>query len=459
MASTIVETLAGKISAFDLDNVPSDVRATASRCLIDISGVTIAGSNTDSANRARSHCAETYAPGNCRLIGSSTVLSAPGAALANGVAAHALDFDDNSYAGVVHGSAVVFPAVLSIAQQQAVSGKDLLDAFIVGLETEFALGKAFTNSIYDKGWWTTSVLGGFGAVAGAVRLMHMEPEAIARALSFVAVGAGAIRALRGADTKHFYCGRAAEAGVVAAMMADRGGSAPLDAFEDRNGVLRIINDSLFEDEYIEQLGLGFFLKDPGVDIKRYPVCYASHAAIDAVLEILNSNKLAPEDITDVTCLVPPVVASNLSFTAPVTGEQAQFSMQFSIAAAILFGNVGLDHLRQGTLENADLRDLMHRVTMNVSDLPSGAESRTDISPEWAKVSVITQAGMKHEIFCGSARGSSAHPLSDTEVDEKFIICAEQAIEPQHVSSCLASLRSLDEVCDVRSLFSFEASWE
>ncbi len=457
MASTIVETLAGKIAAFDVDNVPSDVRAIASRCLIDISGVTIAGSTTDSANRAQSFCRETYASGDCRLIGSDTLLSAPGAALANGVAAHVLDFDDNSYAGVVHGSAVVFPAVLSIAQQQAVSGKDLLDAFIVGLETEFALGKAFTNSIYDKGWWTTSVLGGFGAVAGVVRLMHMEPEAIARALSFVAVGAGAIRALRGADTKHFYCGRAAEAGVIAAMMADRGGSAPLDAFEDRNGVLRIINGSLFEDEYIEQLGLDFFLNDPGVDIKRYPVCYASHAAIDAMLEIFESNKLAPEDVAEVTCLVPPVVASNLSYAAPVTSEQAQFSMEFSIAAAILYGNVGLDHLRQGTLERTDLRDLMQRVTMNVGDLPSDVGSRTDISPEWAKVSVTTQAGTKHEIFCGSARGSSAHPLSDNEVDAKFVSCAEQVMKSEDVSSCLTSLRSLDEVCDVRSLFSFEAN--
>ena len=458
MTSTIVQTLAEKVASFDAENVPADVRAIASRCLIDISGVTIAGSKTNSADRVRSFCRVTYATGDCRVIGSSTLLSAPGAALANGVAAHALDFDDNSYAGVVHGSAVVLPAVLSIAQQYGMSGKDLLDAFIVGLETEFALARALTNSIYDKGWWTTSVLGGFGAVAGAARLMHLNPEVIARALSFVAVGVGAIRALRGADTKHYYCGRAAETGVIAAMMADRGGSAPVDVFEDRNGVLRIINDSLFESKYIEKLGREFSLRAPGVDIKRYPVCYASHAAIDAMLEILESNNLKPEDIDRVTCLVPPIVASNLSYTAPVTGVQAQFSMQFSIAAVILYRGVGLEHLRKDTLERADLRNLMKRVTMHVGDLPSGVECRNVISPEWANVSVTTRDGISQEVFCGSARGSAAHPLSDSEIDKKFLACAGQVMNSEDTPRCLGLLKNIDQVRDVRSLFSFNKAY-
>lgn len=200
---TIVQTLAEKVATLDVENVPADIRAIAVRCLIDISGVTIAGSKTNSAKRVQSFCQAIYATGNCRLVGSGALLSAPGAALANGVAAHALDFDDNSYAGVVHGSATVFPAVLAVAQQYQMSGKDLMDAFIVGLETEFALGKAFTNSIYDKGWWTTSVLGGFGAVAGAARLMHLNPEVIANALAYVAAGVGAIRALRGPTRNTF----------------------------------------------------------------------------------------------------------------------------------------------------------------------------------------------------------------------------------------------------------------
>ena len=454
MTSTITQTLAEKIASLDVENVPAEVRAIASRCLIDISGVMIAGSETNSADRVRSFCRETYAAGDCRVVGSGTLLSAPGAALANGVASHALDFDDNSYAGIVHGSAVVFPTVLAVAQEHEMCGKDLLDAFIVGLETEFALGKALTNSIYDKGWWTTSLLGGFGAVAGAARLMHLSPEVIASALSFVAVGVGAIRALRGADTKHFYCGRAAEAGVVAAMMADRGGSAPVDVFEDRNGFLRIVNDSLIESECIRKLGHEFSLSDPGVDIKRYPVCYASHAAIDAMLEILDSNNLMPEDIDRVTCLVPPIVASNLSYSAPVTGAQAQFSMEFSIATTILYRSVLLEHLHQGTLERAGLQNLMQRVTMKVGDLPPGVERGNIISPEWAKVSVTTHAGTSHEVFCGSARGSAAHPLSDSEIDDKFLACARRVFKSKDSSICLTSLRNLDQVRDARSLFAF-----
>jgi len=173
-------------------------------------------------------------------------MNAPGAAFANGAAAHALDFDDNCYAGIVHGSAVVFPAVLAVAQQRGEMGSKLLLGFVTGLEVEFAVAKALTNSIYDKGWWTTSVLGAIGSAAGAAKVAGFNREMTEHTLSLAAVGAGATRAVRGTTAKHYYCGRAAELGVVSAIAAKQGATGPSSVFEDRSGLAQVLNDGIFD---------------------------------------------------------------------------------------------------------------------------------------------------------------------------------------------------------------------
>ena len=150
--------------------------------MIDVSGVMLAGAVTPSARIIQGLARETYGGGACTVIGTNDRLTAPGAALANGASAHALDFDDNSYAGVVHGSAVVFPAVLAVAQRIEASGAELLQGFVAGLEVEFALGLALTEAFYDRGWWTTSALGAMGAAAGVARVTDLDAEATARAI-------------------------------------------------------------------------------------------------------------------------------------------------------------------------------------------------------------------------------------------------------------------------------------
>lgn len=454
MSNTISETLADKISSFDVDAVPSNVQVIAKNCIIDVVGVMLAGAQSESALRIRSLAEKTYSDGDCSVVGWDKKMTAPGAAFTNGASAHALDYDDNSYAGIVHGSAVVFPAAFGVAQQYNVTGRALFNGLIVGLEAQLTLGRALTNSIYDKGWWTTSVLGAVGAAAAASHIMRLNAETTARAVSLVAVGTGAIRALRGTDAKHYYCGRAAEAGVMAAMLADSGATAPKDVFDDHNGFLRIVNDSTFDQAYLDKFGIDFGLINPGIDLKKYPICYASHAAADAMLKIMSDNQLTPDCIEEITCLVPPVVASNLTFEAPKTSQQAQFSMQFTMAAIVLFQGLRLEHLEQNVLNDPDLRRMMANVKMLVDDLPSDKVDKENTSPEWSTVQVRTTDGSLYEEFVGAASGSARQPLSEDLIEEKFLDCAAKYLSWDDANSVLASFRDIDRLKNVQSLFEF-----
>ncbi len=166
----IIQDLAKGILYLNSIKLPENVISVAKQLVIDVTGVIIAGSNTRSSRLMCNLALEIYSSGNCNVLGRSKCFNPSGAAFINGASAHALEFDDNCYAGVVHGSAVVFPAVLAFAQHKSLSGEDLLKSFVVGLEIEFAVAKAFSNSIYDKGWWTTSVLGSIGSAAGVASL-------------------------------------------------------------------------------------------------------------------------------------------------------------------------------------------------------------------------------------------------------------------------------------------------
>lgn len=452
MSNTVAQRLGEWAAALRLSDVPPQVADVSRRCMVDVTGVIIAGSQTASANRVLGVTAEHYAAGPCTVLGRDTALSAPGAALANGVAAHALDYDDNCYAGIVHGSATVFPAVLAAAELHDVDGEELLRGFIAGVEVEYAIGKGATRSLYDKGWFSTSVLGAIGAAAGAACTMRLDSDATSRAIALAAAGAGGVRAVLGTEAKHYLNGRAAEAGILAALLAARGATAPVGVFEDRNGFLHAINDGVFDPTPVDQLGQVYGLETPGVDIKRYPICYAGQAAAEAVADILAENAIAGEQVTGVICDIPPLVAANLTFDRPRTPHQAQFSLHFAIAAILVFGDIGLEHLAEQALQDDRLRAAFEKVEMRISDrFEEGTDLYLDC-PEGAFVTVMTGDGKVFETFNCSPMGSARKPMPQADLEAKFMACAGRAVASERAGRWLARLNAIDAMPAVRSLF-------
>ncbi|HYS63399.1 MAG TPA: MmgE/PrpD family protein [Paraburkholderia sp.] len=433
------------------DDIPATVRARAKTCLMDTIGVAIAGSQSDAAGFARMVCAGSGMRGSSAAFGASRLFSAQAAAFANGTAAHALDFDDNCYAGFVHGSAVIVPAALAVAQKTNASGADAITAFVIGSECEYALGAASRNALYERGWWTTGVLGPIGASMAAARLLRLDAAKTHAALGLALAGTGGMKACFGSDAKALLAGRACEAGVVCAELAHRGASGPEYAIEERNGFVNLFNDGIFDRSSVAAIGRHWYLETPGIDIKRIPVCLSSHAAVDAVSDLVAAHCVDVGDIDTIVCDVPPIVRANLKYDLPRTVREAQFSMPFAIAASLRFRSLELSCLNAESLRDEALAALMARVTMKTGPLwdKPGMSAR---APEGAYVRLALRDGSHIEAFRDKARGSAAYPLSASQIAEKFLACAAPVLGERRAAGLLARLECLDGPVSTRDLF-------
>jgi 2-methylcitrate dehydratase PrpD len=447
-----IERAAHWAARLTLADIPESVRKVARDCFIDTLGVALAGAARPVVGKVRALAQAQYGAGDATVLGSTQRLSAPAAALVNGTAAHALDFDDNCYSGFVHGSAVIVPAVLAVAEAENVSGAELLVAFVAGCEAEFAAGDAATAHLYEKGWWNTGVLGPIGASVAAARIMKLDAEKTGYALGLAVAGAGGAKACFGTDGKPALCGRTAEQGVIATLLAREGCSGPVDAFEDSRGFAKLFNDGIFLGECFADFGKTWRLLKPGVDIKRVPICLSAHAALDAVMDVMAAQKLKGNDIARVVCDVGPVVTANLVYDDPKTPQQAQFSLPFAIACMLVHGDVSLKELDLAVVKDPALQSAMKRVsTVTTKRWTAGSEDAKTF-PEGAYVTVTTSDGRTFEHFNGMARGTTARPLSESEIAGKFMDCVTGAIGKAKADRLIGQLRVLETLPSVRSLF-------
>jgi len=447
-----IEKAAEWSSTLKLDGIPQAVRKVARDCFVDTLGVALAGASRPVVSKLRALAERSYREGDATVFAGKSRMTAPAAALINGAAAHALDFDDNCYAGFVHGSAVIVPAVFAVAEAENVSGAELVTAFVAGCEVEFAAGDAATPHLYEKGWWNTSVLGPIGAATAAARIMKLDAQKTGYAIGLAVAGTGGAKTCFGTDGKPALCGRTAEAGVVAALMAREGCSGPLNAFEDSRGFANLFNDKVFLSECFEQFGCDWRSLKPGVDFKRVPVCLSAHAALDAVMDIMAAHNIAVADIENIVCDVGPVVTANLVYDDPKTPQQAQFSMPFTISCMLVKGDISLADLSQDVVDDPKVRTAMQRVKSVTTDRWKAGNEIAQRYPEGAHVTVTTRDGRTYEHFNGFARGTTARPLSDEEIASKFMSCAAKLLGEQGARVLLAKVRSLDTLPSARSLF-------
>lgn len=452
---SVTQQLAHWATNLKPDDIPASIRLRAQTSFLDTVGVAIAGSATRVGSIARQAGLQMQSAGSSTVFCDATRASAPAAAFINGACAHALDFDDNCYAGVVHGSAVIAPAALAVAQMVNASGRALLTAFIAGSECEYVVGAASQNVLYAKGWWTTGVLGPIGSAVAASYLFQLSEEQMSSALGLAIAGAGGSKACFGTDGKPLLAGRAAETGVTCALLAAQGAIGPLQAVESTNGFMHLLNDGTFDRSTLDRLGRAWFAQSPGVDIKRIPVCLSSHAAVDAVLELVNAHGIELDDIVSVICDVPPMVRHNLVYNQPQTTQQGQFSMQFAIAVSLVHGTLTLAHLDSAILDDSKISALMSRVEMITGKLWEDAVL-CNAAPEGAEVELRLASGKVLKAFRAKARGAVDHPLSFDEIKSKFMACVEPVLGQVEAPMLFDSLQNLEVRSSVRDLFESNA---
>ena len=399
--------------------VPAAVRAAAKRCVADTAAVSLAGAAP--AEKIAAPTLAASARGAATVFGRRGKFSAPAAALANGAAAHFWDFDDVSHTGILHGSAVVFPAALAAAQTSGADGRRLLEAFVAGSEVVYALAEMCGRRHYRAGWWSSGTLGGIGAAAAAARAIGLDSRRAAAAISLAAAQAGGIKAVFGGDAKPWLAGRAAALGVESAELAAAGASCPPDVFEHpRAGFFRVLNGGEFARP--PPPGKKWRLDSPGIFFKQFPVCSAAHAGAQAAEALARENRIRLGDIRGAVCEAGPVVLESLPFARPRAPAEAQFSMPFAVACVLARGEISPAHLSPETLSAPDIRRAMAKVRL----VPADDVFCPPESPEGARTTLTLRDGRRLSRTLRVPVGMPANPLSDSALAEKFHRCAALA---------------------------------
>lgn len=383
--------LARQIAGLRYDDLPLPVVTVASHCLLDVLGVTIAGASEPTVARLRDTLWATgVAPGEATVVGDGRRARATEAALLNGTAGHALDYDDVAGAISAHPSVAVFPAALALAEERGASGRALLTAFVAGYETEVRVGLALGPSHYARGFHTTATVGALGAAAASAHLLGLDAALTATALGIAATQTGGLKGMFGTDCKPFHAGRASSAGLLAAQLAARGfTSAP--EFLSRP---QTMGDALSDAPDPAQLAVPFSERWHLLDclFKAHAACYLTHGAIEAALDLRSTMTAA--DVDRVEVRVPPGHMTACDIVDPRTRLQAKFSLRFVTASALSTGRTDESMFDDARLQDRGLRRLAARVDV-VPD-PS-------IAPYAAAVTATTRDGREHRLSRDTGR--------------------------------------------------------
>ena len=441
----------------ETESVPEDAIAQAKRALLDTLGVTLAGSREESARIVADWVREQGGRAEVAVLGRSFRAPAADAALANGAAAHALDFDDVSLPMRGHPSAPLLPAALAVAEKASRSGRDLLTAFVLGFEVETSLGRAIGEAHYALGWHATSTLGTLGAAAACARLLHLDAARTQMAFGIAASLASGLQQNFGTMTKPLHAGWAARNGVGAAELAARGFTADRRALEGESGqtparpggFLRAMSGGAEPDlESIASLGRPYQITSSGFGVKLYPCCYAVHRSLDAVLEMKARHRIDPAGIEAIRVEVSRGSLMPLRGDSPATGLEGKFSLEYCLAAALLDGHVMLTTFTDEAVHRPAVRELMAKI--EVSEGPDESGGTFPIGG-YAEVRIVLRGGEEQFLRVDTPRGDPSRPLSWEELTEKFRDCAQGVLPGEATEGAVGLIGRLEEVRDLAEL--------
>jgi 2-methylcitrate dehydratase PrpD len=447
-AVKITQRLAEFVACTPSGGIPTDAREQARRAFLDTIGVTLAGSREDASRIAAEIAREQGGVEDASVLGHGFRAPATEAALINGTSAHALDFDDVSMSMRGHPSVPLVPAVLAFSEKLGCSGRDVIDAFIVGFEVECKVGRLIGAPHYALGWHPTATFGTLGAASACARLLRLDPQRTRSALGIAASLASGARRNFGSMTKPLHAGWAARNGVVAATLAGRGFTADDEALEAPDGWLHAASGGTSVDPSpLERIGAPWEIVSPGIGVKLYPCCYFTHLPIDAALQI--RPEVAPhlDQIDGVRVSVSPGTMMVLRKEPPQTGLEGKFSMEYVVAAALADGEVSLATFTDVAVARPNLTELTSRVRVAEDGPPSNAPigGSAVVEATFRDRDPVTSPRLE------VPRGDPQNPLSWAQLADKFRRCAKPAIDPVQVERAIGLIETTDDLANIREL--------
>ena len=434
------------IAGLRYPDIPQDAIAFARTGFADCVGVMIAGAVEPAPQLVRAMLAP--AGGEATLLFGAGRASAPEAAWINGTAAHALDFDDVAQRG--HPSAVLVPAILAEAEAIGASGEAMLLAYAAGYETWAELVRREPDAHHNKGWHPTGIFGAIGAAAACASLRRLDATAAAHAIALGASQSAGLMSNFGTMTKPFHAGRSAHAGVVAARLAQKGFTASLDALEHPQGFLAAVSPAGKADrESALEAGRVWKLARDGVAVKKYPLCYCTHRALDGMLDLLQAERVDAGAVRRVVVSTSPRYATILRNHAPQTGLEAKFSMEFAMTSALIARRASPAELNDAFVRRPEVQALMRRVEVKVDEREDPAAPGLAIYDEVAVEA--DGARLARSIKVTKVRGGPDLPLAREELWAKFEGCVQAGNAKLNARGLFDALMSLERLPQVRNL--------
>jgi 2-methylcitrate dehydratase PrpD len=449
----IAEDLARFVGTFPVDALPAGVVARAKHLILDAVGIALASTTYDFARRAATAIAGLAGTGDTAVIGMPARLPLRDAALLNGILIHGLDFDDTHTGGIIHTSSSLFPTVLAVGARERTSGREMLAAYVLGVEAAARLGAVAKGAFHQVGFHPTGLVGAFACALAAGRLMGSSEEQLVMAQGIaLSAGAGSLEFLEdGAWNKRFHPGWAATSGITAAALAQQGFVGARRAYEGRFGLYRSHLQGHFDPANLAlaTAGLGETWELLQVAVKPYPACHFVHACIDAALALRREHNLDPGEIERIRALVPAEVVKTVceplaNKRRPANSYDAQFSIPYVIAAALCRGRFTLDELADEALADPAVLALADRVDYEID--PGSTFPR-----HYCGEVIVTMRGrtLRHREEVN--RGNGERPLGEAEILEKFRANAARAVSAERAARMQHLVLALDELVDARGL--------
>jgi 2-methylcitrate dehydratase PrpD len=414
-------------------DLPGSVILVTKQCILDGLGVTLAGSRNPLAAKLFSFVRSEGAIPQSTVLGFGDRLSPTQAALVNGSAAHALDYDDVLRPLHGHPTAAILPVVMALGEKKGIGGKGIITSFVAGVEVAARVGAMMGEKHYAKGWHATGTVGTFGAAAAAAHILKLDAEKTAQCFGIAATQAAGLKSMFGTECKPLHAGKAAMNGIIAAELASRDFSTRTDALECRLGFADTQTDSYQPDQALEGLGEFFHLLD--VKFKYHASCFGTHAMLDALSVIKNNPAYDQEKVSRVELRVPISSLDVCNIQKPTSGLQSKFSYSFNAALSIL--NEETSSLQSYSDEMTQRADIIAmRDKVSVTSAKNLDRYAADVFVYLGEKTVITE------------HGDMGPPVEDygtqgEKLEHKFRALAEPLVGHSNTTHVINSIWSLE----------------
>jgi 2-methylcitrate dehydratase PrpD len=437
----LTRLIAQKSAALGYGDLPAEIRAVARQCVLDWFAVTLAGAHDELSDILAAEATLDSGDGAATLVGRGKKAPPLLAALVNGTASHALDYDDVHLSYIGHTTVAVLPALLALAETREVTGAELMAAFVAGFETTCRVGSALQPGHYQMGFHATATAGSFGAAAGCARLLRLDADRTAMALGIAATQAAGLKSMFGTMCKPLHAGRTAENGLLAARLAARGFSSRPDAIECAQGFAATHGPDFHPEAALADPPGGFHIR--GNLFKYHAACFMTHAPIECARAVAAQPGFAADKVRSVRLTADRGTDLMCNIRAPRTALEAKFSLRFTVALAL----AGVDTAALGTYSEAATADprlvaLRDKVEVGFSD--GGGRSAAAIAVTMADGSVLTaehDAGVPAKDVAAQGR----------RIEAKFLSLAAPVVGAARAHSLREAVAGLDELRSVRAL--------